>query len=636
MNDLANEYRISGNLDLAKLYADSALSVADKTGWSYGKAWSYNNLAYINLYESDFETAIKNAVSALQIAEENNDKKNLGFSYLYIGFVNLSLGENKDVLPYYYKSLKIRKELGDKYNLGFSYTYLGNYYETSDLDSCFYYHSQALSSRLKTGDSRSIADSYLLIGKVLFKQKLFDKAIENYNFALEKYQAINDIRRLAETYRIFAEIYIQQGKFEEAEIFLLRAMNLAQEVGAIENLIPLYNELAILEEKKGNYSEAYSYVRKHIDYKDSINNNKIYREITKHILKYKIEKEEKIKELYFQKEKEKQQLIALSASIGLVLVLAFLLFIFNRLKLTRKQKEAIDIQKHELEKTHDSLATHHKEIQDSINYAKRIQDAMLTSENHQRQQFPEHFILFKPKDVVSGDYYWSLEKEIPSSSVEGIEKYLYLTVVDCTGHGVPGAFMSMLGISFLNEITSHEKLLTPSEILDALRVRVIRELGQTGAYKENKDGMDMSLIRMKFDKSEVTELVWAGANNPLYHIKKLDGLEIEKDIQNNTHYVKLIPPNKQSIGFDYNMVPFVDHKLLLEKGDSIVLFTDGFADQFGGKKGKKFKYKAFKQLLLEMKDKPMGEQKTIIDNRFISRMGDHKQIDDVCVIGLRV
>ncbi|PCJ81356.1 MAG: hypothetical protein COA57_14295, partial [Flavobacteriales bacterium] len=288
-----------------------------------------------------------------------------------------------------------------------------------------------------------------------------------------------------------------------------------------------------------------------------------------------------------------------------------------------EQKEEIEKQKKEVEKTHEQLAEHHKEITDSIAYAKRIQDAMLASEEHDSQHLPEHYILFKPKDVVSGDYYWALEKQ----------GYLYLTAADCTGHGVPGAFMSMLGMSFLNEINAHGELLMPAEILDELRARIIKELGQTGASGESKDGMDMSLLRLNLDTHE---LMWAGANNPLYHIKALDGNETEKDTVNETHYVEVILPDKQSIGFGYDMKPFTNHELTLQKGDSIVLFTDGFADQFGGEKGKKFKYKPFKKLLLKLKDQPLDEQKEIINTEFDNWKGGCEQVDDVCIIGIRV
>ena len=211
---------------------------------------------------------------------------------------------------------------------------------------------------------------------------------------------------------------------------------------------------------------------------------------------------------------------------------------------------------------------------------------------------------------MSGDFYWGSEKQ----------GCLCVAVVDCTGHGVPGAFMSMLGMSFLNEINSHERALTPAEILDELRGKIIKELRQTGAEGESKDGMDISLIRINLNNT--AQVMWAGANNPLYIIS-----------DNELHEIKA---DKQSIGYGYNMQPFTNHSLNLKKGDLIYLFTDGFADQFGGTNGKKFKYKPFKQLLLKIKDKPMPEQKSILNQAFEEWKGNLEQVDDVCIVGIRL
>jgi len=312
----------------------------------------------------------------------------------------------------------------------------------------------------------------------------------------------------------------------------------------------------------------------------------------------------------------------------LLLVGVFAFFIFQRLRITKKQKlvieeqkAVVEEQKAEVEEAHVELEEKNREVMDSINYAKRIQDALLATEEHQSKHLPEHFILFEPKDVVSGDFYWALEKQ----------DHLYLTSADCTGHGVPGAFMSMLGIAFLNEINAHDKLLNPAEILDQLRDRIIKELGQDGG--ESKDGMDMSLIRLNL---KTKELEWAGANNPLYHIKELDGKQTDKDVQNETHYIQIISPDKQPIAQYLDKKPFTNHSIKLNKGDGIVLFTDGFADQFGGSKGKKLMYKPFRRILLENMDKPMKTQKEVLTQVFKDWKGEVEQVDDVCVIGVRV
>ena len=223
--------------------------------------------------------------------------------------------------------------------------------------------------------------------------------------------------------------------------------------------------------------------------------------------------------------------------------------------------------------------------------------------------------MFKPKDVVSGDFYWAKSKG----------DHVYLCAADCTGHGVPGAFMSLLGIAFLNEIISAEPLLTPAQVLDRLREKIIKELRQKGGEGESKDGMDISLLRIDRHTDEVQ---WAGANNPLW----IAPAGTDSGALSMTE----IRPDKQPIGFHIGMKPFTNHILHLQKNDIIYLFSDGYADQFGGEKGKKFKYSKMKSLLLSIRSKSMDEQKNVINEVFENWKGTLDQVDDVCVVGIRV
>ena len=290
--------------------------------------------------------------------------------------------------------------------------------------------------------------------------------------------------------------------------------------------------------------------------------------------------------------------------------------VFERTAEVVMQKDEAEFQRKDADKQRNLVEEKNKNIIDSINYAKRIQDALLKEGEQIDKHLPEHFILYKPKDIISGDFYWSLEKQ----------GHLYLAVADCTGHGVPGAMMSMLGIAFLNEITSTEKLLTPAEILDKLRERIIKELSQTGKEGDSKDGMDISISRLNLSNKE---LQWSGANNSLYIISS----EI-KEYKNEE--VREIKPNKQPIGYHSKMHPFTNHTIQLEPGVGFFLFTDGFADQFGGPKGKKYMYSKFKETLILLQQQPMVKQKQLLNDKFESWKGDLEQLDDVCVVGMRV
>jgi len=617
LNSIASAYRISGDLNTAKKYLDSAFYLLEKSHWKYGEALTFNNLAYVNIYDNDFESAMKNAVSALQISESNADKENLGFAYLYIGYVKLTLGEQDEALSYYNKSLNIRKELKNDYNLGYSYTYLGNYYNINrNYDSSLYYHSLALITRLKTGDTRSIADSYLLIGSSLFKQKEYADALHNYDYALKKYEQLNDSRRLAEIYRNYAEVYLYQDELDSASVYLSKSLEIAKNIGAIDNLIPIYFELANLHEKKGDYKNAYQYIRKHIQYKDSTANNDVFREVTKQILKYKTEKENKIKELKYQNEKalqkknkailiakNKMQQYILFGAIALILILISIAFVIARtLKITRSQKTVIEEQT--------------KEIVASITYAKRIQNAILPTTEYIAECLPDSFIYYNPKDIVAGDFYW----------VDRQGDNVIFAAADCTGHGVPGAMVSVVCHNAMDRSIREHKLIEPNEILNKTREIVVDQLNKaknklTDPNEKIRDGMDIALCNLN---TTTNQLKFAGAYNPLWIIR------------NGKNKVEEIKANRQSIGDVENPISFDMHSVKLEEGDTLYLFSDGFVDQFGGGKGKKYKSANFKKLLLKIQDKSMDQQKEIIHTEFEKWQGPHEQIDDVCVFGVRI
>ncbi|MBN8703551.1 MAG: SpoIIE family protein phosphatase [Bacteroidetes bacterium] len=250
-----------------------------------------------------------------------------------------------------------------------------------------------------------------------------------------------------------------------------------------------------------------------------------------------------------------------------------------------------------------------EEIISSIRYAQRIQLALLKEETHLVDLLPEHFILFKPKDIVSGDFYWISEKG----------DWWYLAVCDCTGHGVPGGFLTMLGVAFLNELASSEKRMRPDEILGGLRDKFVKELKQVGTNQQTKDGMDISMVCVN---KKTLEMEWAGANNPLLIIK-------------NGSLLKLLP-NKQPIGFYENMVPFTLHKQQLSKGDCLYLFSDGYNDQFGGPKGKKFGSKQLSEVLLNGFMLDANRQKERLIDAYITWQGNTEQIDDICIIGVKL
>jgi serine phosphatase RsbU (regulator of sigma subunit) len=325
----------------------------------------------------------------------------------------------------------------------------------------------------------------------------------------------------------------------------------------------------------------------------------------------------------------------------------FLLVRVNGIRL-RKHKERLEKivreRTQEIRERKEQVEVAHKEISDSIDYARRIQNALLQSKGYLKEHFTDHFILFKPQARVSGDFYWARERQ----------GYLYLAAVDCTGHGVPGAMMSMLGVSYLNEILSKEELPEPGEILTELRERVVRELSGESPEEGAREGMDAAIVRIELEEQkDRKELLFAGANNPLYVVRKgiaeedlggfrnLTGLELSERVMpfRDSRDGIEVKGDSHSVGQDEKEDEgFTTVALSLRKGDMIYLFSDGYADQFGGPRGKKFRYRPFKDLLVEVHQKSAEDQHDTLDHRFEEwkNESEQEQVDDVCVIGVRI
>ncbi|MCK4664830.1 MAG: SpoIIE family protein phosphatase [Bacteroidales bacterium] len=282
----------------------------------------------------------------------------------------------------------------------------------------------------------------------------------------------------------------------------------------------------------------------------------------------------------------------------------------------------------QIQQKNEELAKKNKNITDSIRYAKRIQEAILPTEKQVEEKLSNSFVLFKPKDIVSGDFYW----------LEKIKNKILFSAIDCTGHGVPGAFMSILGSNGLHRSVSEFNLEKPGEIMDKLN-DLVQETLQSSINADVKDGMDMALCVLDIEKKQ---LEYSGANNSIYIIREKGKIleenknKFEPTLEGETHDLYEIKANKQPIGAYFNRKNFTTHTFKLEKDDTIYLFSDGFADQFGGPKGRKFMYKPFKRLILSLQDKEMHKQKNILNDTIDNWMEDVEQIDDICLIGVRI
>jgi len=304
---------------------------------------------------------------------------------------------------------------------------------------------------------------------------------------------------------------------------------------------------------------------------------------------------------------QKQKLVIMAAIVALLLMFGLAYFIFVNYKNKKRANELLEEKNRKITAQRDQIAYQKKHITDSIQYAQKIQRAILPSMELFTDEI-DHFVLYKPRDIVSGDFYW----------VDKVDNKQVIIAADCTGHGVPGAFMSMLGVSLLNEIVRNRNIVEPDKILNTLRSMVIKSLGQGQAGTLVKDGMDMTVKVIDFDNDK---LYFAGANNPLYHIRNGELTQYKPD---------KMPVAIHEVMEDFNFV-----SIDLQKGDTFYTFSDGFVDQFGGPKQKKFLSKNFRNLLLEIQNLDMIDQGKKLDEVFEAYRADIEQVDDVVVIGVK-
>ncbi len=453
--------------------------------------------------------------------------------------------------------------------------------------------------------------------------------------------------QISDLYNI-GEVYVAKNNLDKAIAFQEEALKLAYET---QSKAELTYALEVLSESyyiKGNYKKAYDLLSKYFVEADSLlyqdNNEKmlelqaIYETEKKEQEIELLNKDKKIQALSLNK--QKQVIIVIIAIAFLIIILAFVLY--NRYRIKKQanirlvqrnieieqQKEEIETQRDQIQIQRDTIAESNHAINDSIVYAKRIQQAILPPFDYINEFLQEYMILFMPRDIVSGDFYWMLHKN----------NRTYVAAADCTGHGVPGAFMSMLGVAFLNEIvgksTEHP---SSSEVLNSLRKQIIRSLHQTGKDGESKDGMDISLCVI----NQNTHLVnFSGANNPLYLIRNAKNNKLSKKpiLESNDLLMYEFKGDKMPIGIHYSieMKDFSEEIIPYTPQDKIYLFSDGFPDQFGGEEGKKYKYGKFKKLLFKYSALSMNDQKSKLEAEFYNWKKDYDQIDDILIIGIQV
>ncbi|MCC7303383.1 MAG: tetratricopeptide repeat protein [Bacteroidia bacterium] len=536
-------------------------------------------------------------------------------SLIMIGSVFLESPQNEKSIQYFEEAERVAHQRGKEDYMGAIKTYQANYYYTKkDFEKALslyfevYKMTENSPGHYNAGTLGNIGNVYIDLGQYELGKSYQWRAIKGF-------RNLNDIQGQTICLSSLGELYLKEKKTDSSEYCFRAALQLAQEMNSWEDFIEIHEGLSSLYKIKGDHRRALEHYELFKIYSDSVAEQGNAEKLTETELTYKfLEKQreqeimQKAKDEVVQEQMKRQRFISWAAAGGALLTLVILIMVYrisrdrkeSNIRLSRFNEEIL-FQKNVIEEKN-------KEITDSINYAERIQKALLNSEGELKKNIPHYFIFNRPRDIVSGDFYWAAEKF----------GKLFIAVADCTGHGVPGAFMSMIGVSMLNELVVNRGMHDPGKILNKLREEVIVALNPEGSKEEQKDGMDMVLMVLDRD-----QLSFAAANNPLWLIRNGKLEEFKGD--------------KMPVGIHAGeMQAFRTQQVRLLPGDSVYAFSDGYADQFGGPSGKKFKYKPFADLLLRIHDLSFQEQKTRLDIAFNDWKKDLQQVDDVLVMGFRL
>jgi serine phosphatase RsbU (regulator of sigma subunit) len=645
--NIGNFYFIKGNYPEAlKNYLASG-KIMEDMGDQKGIAGSYTGIGNVYYAQNDIPHAKEYYLKALKIRESLNDKYGMTGCYNNLGNLCQMEKNYAQALDYHHRSLKLKLELGDRKGLSSSYGNIGlSLYELGQYDSALVYQQKALALRQELNNKAGQAGSYINIGNIYEKQGKEAEAIQYMEKAVELSKALDYKDALKGAYSSLSAAYEKQGNtaksleyyklYTEVKDTMLNAESAKQlltlqtvyETDKKQKEIVLLTkereiqDLVLQKQEQELEKQAFENEKKRTQI-ELLNKQRQIQHLDlqkkeSELMTQKLATEAKSKEIRLQQaELETQKLVRNFIIAGLAMTLLLAFFIFRSYQQKKRsnleladKNEKIQHAYKIIELNRDEIALKNKDIQDSINYAQRIQQAILPPADLIRSVFPESFVLYQPRDVVSGDFYSFIEKNGRT----------IIAAVDCTGHGVPGAFMSMIGTDQLNQIIVENGITTPSEILSRLNKGIKHALKQTHDDAESKDGMDIAICAFDLVNGTVE---YAGAQRPLWCVTNGELKEIKADD------VSIGGTTSEDHRFN-------NHVISYSKGDVFYLFSDGYVDQFGGDNGKKFMSRRFRELVLDIHSKPMSEQHTALMTNFNSWKKDIHQVDDVLVMGVKV
>lgn len=589
----------------------------------YNKGLGYGHI-YLGLnayYEGNYARAVEEYFKGLAITESIHDKRGEAMALNNIGLSYNMLGDYDHAREYYSKGLKIKEEMGDKRGMATTLNNIGLiFYRQNMYDSALVYFNKANEIKDSYGDKRGMASTYNNIGDVYMKEGKYDDALDYMQKGLAIKETYADKYGIVSSVSSIAQVYFLKGQYDKALESQLNATKMAYEIGALDEIQDNEKFLSAIYEKKNDGAKALEHYKAYIKARDSIYNKDNTSKMVQAEMNFQFEKKqaeakaEQDKKDAVEKEQAQRQRVTIYFISGiLLLVFVFAIFVYRSYLQKQKANDELDEKNKKIEGAYSIIAEKNREITDSITYAKRIQRAMLPSKEELKEHLPHSFVLFKPKAIVSGDFYLY----VPAG-----DKVL-LAAADCTGHGVPGAFMSMIATEKLHDAI--EQATDTGEILSRVNKGIKVSLHQSDE-DSTRDGMDIALCALSAANAEGDRsLLFSGANRPLWIIR------------NGSKLIEEVKPDKKAIGgFTEIGETFKTNTLTLNKGDRFYIFSDGYADQFGGPESKKLTTRKFKELLLSLCDMPMSQQKKELSVFIEKWKGGAEQLDDILVIGVRV
>lgn len=550
-------------------FALQAREISANIDYKTGVAYSFRCSGAAYALVSQFQIGLADLQKAFVLFFELGNKQAIATTLRNIGNIYKALNQIEKSLEHYYNALRFAKEVDDQQGIAYIYGHIGDAkFMLQNYDMALDFMYRAIEIHSERGDDFGLANSYIILGNIYLSTNQHQKAFGYILQAINKSSKINHLRGIADANSSLGNFYRDQKNFAKALYQHQIAMSAATEMGEKLLISRIYKNISETYKSSGNFEKALETYTRYDEVKSYVQNAN--NEITVRTLQAQFELE--------QSEKEKE------------------IYKFKNIELANANK---------------LIESKNKDITDSIKYAKHIQEAILPERNYMKQYLQDFFIFYKPKDIVSGDFYWFLEKN-------GL---LFIAAVDCTGHGVPGAFVSIVGGNILNQVVRQNNYTDAAEILDSVNSMFNMSIRQTFEESVVKDGMDLVLCVIDTKKMEVN---FAGAYNPLYIVR------------NNE--INIYKGNKFPIGIFIGdeVKKFSSQTIPILKDDVIYLFSDGYVDQFGGNDNKKLMHKRFRDLIIENCQLPMKLQHYNFELFFENWKGNREQVDDILLIGLRI